>query len=105
MKLHEEAGVAHLDIKLENIMNVASKLIAAIGPEELTKYSGKEVETSNGIKKIISDKLEKGVAGRSLSFGLEELEERLEVAPQPSVEKPQAWKVSLVDKSHTFVVR
>jgi hypothetical protein len=93
------------DIKLENIMNVASKLIAAIGPEELKKYSGKEVETSNGIKKIISDKLEKGVAGRSLSFGLEELEERLEVAPQPSVEKPQAWKVSLVDKSHTFVGR
>ena len=84
------------DIKLENIMNVASKLIAAIEPEELKKYSGKEVETSNGIKKIISDKLGKGVAGRSLSFD--------SGTPQPSVEKPQAWKVSLVmPKSRTIV--
>lgn len=91
------------DIKLENIMNVASKLITAIGPEELKKYSGKEVEASNGIKKIISDKLEKGVAGRSLSFSLQE-EKELEVAPQTSVEKPQAWKVSLIDKSHVLVV-
>jgi len=88
------------DIKLENIMNVASKLIDAIGSDELKKYSGKEVEI-NGVKKIISEKLEKGVAGRSLSFSLE-AEEKLEVKPHSSVEKPQAWKVSLIDKSRTI---
>ncbi len=87
------------DIKLENIMNVASKLIVAIGSDELKKYSGKEVEIK-GVKKIISEKLEKDVAGRSLSFSLE-AEEKLEVKPHSSVEKPQAWKVSLIDKSRT----
>jgi hypothetical protein len=87
------------DIKLENIMKVASKLIDAIGSDELKKYSGKKVEIK-GTKKIISEKLEKDVAGRSLSFSLE-AEEKLEVKPHSSVEKPQAWKVSLAYKSQT----
>ncbi|MES2961974.1 MAG: hypothetical protein V4694_06275 [Pseudomonadota bacterium] len=90
------------DVKRENIMNVASKFIAAIGPEEIKKYSGKEVEAGQGIKKFIAQELEKGVAGRSLNFGLE-TEEKLATTPQPSVEKAQAWKVSLVDRSHTLV--
>ena len=87
------------DIKLENIMNVASKLIDAIGSDELKKYSGKEVEI-NGAKKIISEKLENGVAGRSLIL---EEEKKLEVKPHSSVEKAKAWRVSLgpVNKSLT----
>ena len=87
------------DIKLTNIMNVASKLIVAIGSDELKKYSGKEVEIE-GAKRTISERLEEDVAGRSLSFSLQ-TEEKSEVKPHSSVEKPQAWKVSLIDKSRT----
>ena len=82
------------DVKIENIMNIASKLITAIGSEELKKYSGKEVETSKGIKKIISDKLEDGVAGRSLSSSLGTENESGD-KPSPSVGQPQAFKLSL----------
>ena len=88
------------DIKLTNIMNVASKLIVAIGSDELKKYSGKEVEIE-GVNRIISERLEEDVAGRSLSFSLQ-TEEKSEVKPHSSVEKPQAWKVSLIDKSQTI---
>jgi hypothetical protein len=78
-------------------MNVASKLIDAIGSKELEKYSGIKVQTSKGEETAIHRKLDENVTNRSLSF---EEGEKLEGKPSPSVGQAQAFKLSLISKSN-----